>query len=115
MSELIPQPHGGALRNGGTNRGGPGRPASEIRAAARDGFEVTLSKISKLVAEKEDIALTELCRAADVQGKYGMGEAKVIVPDEVIEAVARVLAADERIPAECIDDVTRALAEQLKG
>ena len=30
------QPHGGALRRGGTNRGGPGRPASAVRAAFRE-------------------------------------------------------------------------------
>jgi hypothetical protein len=38
--ELIRQPHGGALRNGGTNRGGTGRPPKAfkdfLRAEIRD-------------------------------------------------------------------------------
>lgn len=29
--ELVPQKHGGALRNGGTNRGGPGRTPDEFK------------------------------------------------------------------------------------
>lgn len=33
--EMIPQPHGGALRNGGTNKGGPGRPKDALRAKLR--------------------------------------------------------------------------------
>lgn len=38
---LAPQPHGGALRTGGTpgNKGGTGRPKNEIREAARKDFE----------------------------------------------------------------------------
>jgi hypothetical protein len=27
VGELMPQPHGGAIRNGGTNKGGSGRPS----------------------------------------------------------------------------------------
>lgn len=30
---LVPQKHGGALRIGGTNKGGPGRPPDEFKAA----------------------------------------------------------------------------------
>ena len=32
VGKLIPQPHGGALRNGGTNKGGTGRPRDEWKA-----------------------------------------------------------------------------------
>lgn len=32
VGALVPQPHGGALRHGGTNAGGPGRPRDEVRA-----------------------------------------------------------------------------------
>jgi hypothetical protein len=35
VGALRPQKHGGALRNGGTNKGGPGRPPDEIRALLR--------------------------------------------------------------------------------
>jgi len=34
--ELIPQPHGGAIRWGGTNKGGAGRPRDEFRAELRE-------------------------------------------------------------------------------
>ena len=33
VGALVPQPHGGAIRNGGTNRGGPGRPKDIVREA----------------------------------------------------------------------------------
>ena len=39
--ECVPQPHGGAIRNGsmpGTNGGGTGRPANLIRQAMREGY-----------------------------------------------------------------------------
>lgn len=35
---LVPQPHGGALRRGGTNRGGPGAPPSLLREKLRGSF-----------------------------------------------------------------------------
>lgn len=35
----IPGRNGGTLRNGGTNKGGTGRPKNEIREAARKDFE----------------------------------------------------------------------------
>lgn len=36
VGALIPQKHGGALRNGGTNKGGPGRPPNAIRDDFRE-------------------------------------------------------------------------------
>lgn len=36
VGTLVPQPHGGALRYGGTNKGGPGRPPTELRRTLRD-------------------------------------------------------------------------------
>lgn len=36
---LVRQPHGGALRNGGTNRGGPGRPSSAFKKFYRELLE----------------------------------------------------------------------------
>lgn len=35
VGALVPQPHGGALRNGGTNRGGSGRPPDKFRDSLR--------------------------------------------------------------------------------
>ncbi len=39
VGELVVQAHGGALRHGGTNKGGPGRPPSELRGSMRDILE----------------------------------------------------------------------------
>ena len=36
VGAMIPQEHGGALRNGGTNKGGPGRPPNEFRARMQE-------------------------------------------------------------------------------
>jgi hypothetical protein len=38
VGELVPQPHGGALRYGGTNKGGTGRPPSEVVERCRGSF-----------------------------------------------------------------------------
>ena len=46
--ELRPQPHGGALRNGGTNKGGSGRPPSEIRSACREHGYTQIANLGKL-------------------------------------------------------------------
>ena len=70
VGELIPQPNGkGALRNGGTNRGGTGRPKSEIRRACAEAFD---SRIPRLL-EIMDNASTpqEYMKALDLLGKYG--------------------------------------------
>lgn len=39
VGELVPQPHGGALRHGGTNAGGPGRPSDLFRERCRASLE----------------------------------------------------------------------------
>lgn len=39
VGALITQPHGGAIRNGGTNKGGPGRPPSALRERLTGSFE----------------------------------------------------------------------------
>ena len=44
MGSLIPQTHGGALRNGGTNKGG-GRLSSRIKRAAMKGLHEAMPEI----------------------------------------------------------------------
>ena len=53
--EMRPGKHGGMLRTGGTNRGGPGRPASEIRAKVRGSFDerVAILDVATLQHEHE--------------------------------------------------------------
>jgi hypothetical protein len=72
VGALVPQAHGGALRHGGTNRGGPGRPPSAIRATARQAFDEALPIVAKIVRGKETKD-SDRIRGADVLGKYGMG------------------------------------------
>ena len=42
--ELRPQAHGGALRNGGTNKGGPGRPPDWLKARMAYGRELAVDQ-----------------------------------------------------------------------
>ena len=50
---LIPQPHGGALRNGGTNKGGTGRPKNEIRDTARRNFDEAMPLLEEIKQDPE--------------------------------------------------------------
>lgn len=82
VGQLVPQPHGGALRYGGTNAGGTGRPPDEIRAAMRG----TLSEILPGLLEKYTKGEIDHVRFADFLAKYGLGtkdELSVVSPDVV--------------------------------
>ena len=61
------------LRNGGTNKGGTGRPKSEIRAAAAAGFDKALPVLTSIVAGEAPYPVTpaEMLKAIDLLGKYG--------------------------------------------
>jgi hypothetical protein len=63
-TELIPQAHGGALRRGGTNAGGPGRPPSAIREKLRVSFDERVPILEK-IADGEVIHRTRV-RIADI-------------------------------------------------
>lgn len=63
---------GGKLRRGGTNRGGPGRPPSAIRASAREKFDKLIPKLDR-IARARTSKDSDKVRAIDVLGKYGMG------------------------------------------
>ena len=57
----VPQPHGGALNAGGTpgNRGGVGRPPSEVRRMAREMFEARLPVLEQIVLGRVVVPLEE--------------------------------------------------------
>jgi hypothetical protein len=66
---LVQMPHGGALRNGGTNKGGTGRPPTAIREA----FAVALDErlqVLQAIADNPEVAPGDRIRAVDVIGKY---------------------------------------------
>lgn len=116
---LIPQPHGGALRPGGTNVGGPGRPPSAIRAVLReayndripflqalaDGKPITLrvattsknSKGERTVTSKRRVftpGVGERLAAMEQLARYGIGTTKEVSIEEVkakVEAMLGVL------------------------
>lgn len=89
---LVPRPNGqGALNSGGTpgNKGGWGRPRSEIRELSRNGFAETMEAINARIIEdkeKKQLSLSELARAGEVQGKYGLGEAatETLADDQLV-------------------------------
>jgi hypothetical protein len=89
---LVPQPHGGVLRQGGTNKGGPGRPPSAIRATLRQSFEERVKVLEaiadgevayKLRSDGEKMSAADLTKvipsvadrlkAMDLLAKYGLG------------------------------------------
>ncbi len=72
--ELLPQPHGGALRGGGKpgNRGGTGRPPSVIRERCRGSFEDRIVVLEE-IADNPKASASDRIRALDLLGKYGLG------------------------------------------
>jgi hypothetical protein len=72
--ELVPQPHGGAIRRGAKkgNTPGTGRPPSEIRARLRGSFDERI-KILEEIAESPESSASDRIRALDVLAKYGLG------------------------------------------
>lgn len=126
----VPEHGRGQLRTGGNNPGS-GRPSSAVRQSSRDNYDRGsgfISKLLDLVEAKFDAAtsledlgelramLGELLRGIDISGKYGLGEAKTIIPEEVIEALGQVLGnPDHKIPIESIPGIVNELTGLLKG
>lgn len=55
VGELVPQPHGGALRRGGTNKGGSGRPPDAFREFCRrmaSGGKNRMRQLREVLADK---------------------------------------------------------------
>jgi hypothetical protein len=123
---LIPQDHGGALRPGGTNAGGPGRPPSAVRAVLREAYEdripflraladgkpitlrsATSSKHSdgkRSVERKRRVftpGVADRLAAMEQLARYGIGTTKEVSVDAVkakVEAMLNVL--KEKLPPE---------------
>jgi len=73
--ELKPQKHGGALQVGNPgNKGGPGRPPSELRQILRMGFSDAIPELARIA--KEGITERDRISAIDKLAKYGLGEEK---------------------------------------
>lgn len=104
---LIPQAHGGALRNGGTNKGGTGRPPSILRDQLRGSFADRVAVLEK-IADGEAIAkmrgmdgketeiqvsadVSDRLKAIDMLAKYGLGTVKEVSVENVRERVQKTL------------------------
>ena len=105
-NRLIPQPHGGALRFGGTNKGGPGRP----RDIHRDKLvklctSTGIKWLRELLAAPRELVVTCECgksqtvenppaqdkvrlQAIDIAHKYGIGTYKEVEETRTVTLVA---------------------------
>jgi hypothetical protein len=74
--ELVVPSHGrGKLRRGskpGTNRGGAGRPPSEIRARLRGSFDARIGILEQIAGDPA-VSTADRIRALDLLAKYGLG------------------------------------------
>jgi hypothetical protein len=78
---LVPQSHGGALRNGGTNKGGPGRPPSVLREKMR-GALVDRIPIAAQIADDPKASQADRLRALDFLAKYGLGTRQEVMGED---------------------------------
>ncbi len=69
---LIPQPHGGALRRGGTNRGGPGRPRDAVRKLAVRGAARAVPRLIEIATDPTSEP-KDVIAAARVLLEFGLG------------------------------------------
>lgn len=99
------------------NKGGSGRPPSALRAHMREILEKRgLQKLEDIVSGQEDgVTPSESLKAIDICGKFGLGEAKQVMPDEMAEALAQTLAEFEEIPAEILPKITASLITKLQA
>lgn len=84
--KLVPQPHGGAIRQGGNpgNKGG-GRPPNIIRQAMRGLLDGSLEEVERRFSPEEIIKMSDqdLARYIDTLGKLAIGtKAQLSGPDE---------------------------------
>ena len=84
----IPQAHGGAIHAPGNpgNKGGPGRPPSEIRSACREHGYTQIENLGRLAedlkAGKIEMSVTEQTRLSEALNKYGVGTSIAYTLDE---------------------------------
>jgi hypothetical protein len=81
---LVPQKHGGALRNGGTNRGGPGRPPDEFKRICAElaSREETIAAVEVILSNPNHPAYLGALKWATEHG-YGRPEQTVKHDGEV--------------------------------
>ena len=113
VGALIPQPHGGALRNGGTNKGGPGAPPKAIRELLRaryaervgileqiaDGQAIQKVKIDGIETDTLISAdVGDRLKALDQMARYGIGTTKEVSIEDVKDRLSNSLDAIRALP-----------------
>ena len=114
----VEQPHGGALKSGGTpgNAGGLGRPPSAIRTYCRGSFEQRIPILEAIADGVIEAGPKERIRAIDVLAKYG-GVDKIAITEAeqpVAPKSGRELAAEylKRLEqVRTVEDMERLLTE----
>lgn len=86
----IPGKNGGTLRNGGTNKGGTGRPPSEVKAAWMEALQTKgTARLEKCIESEDDsIAL----RAIEITARHTLATKTVLTSEDVPKAFADVMA-----------------------
>jgi hypothetical protein len=117
----LAQPHGGALNSGGPpgNRGGVGRPPSEIRRQAREIFAARLPVLEQIAEGRIVVPVRERCPSCGHEPtRIDEKEREQIIecavrPDELVramEALARGMAGNI-----AVDDIKARLIAQVRA
>lgn len=122
---LIPQPHGGALKSGGTPGNAGGRNVkSKARAAAAEGGAKAIKLLNQILTSLEaDFdsgvidrkLINEVSRALEALGKYGLGEIQVQVESEAIFHWFKDSMLEEGIEPEAIRRVLQGVKARVDG
>ena len=107
--ELIPQPHGGALRRGYDRS--PGRPSSEIRRRMRGTFEDRYEVLTDMLEKESKASDGDKLRALDLLLKYGLGSATKLSVDAVRDRLAETL----RVIREEVPDDADRIVDRLEA
>lgn len=119
MSEQIQETpeHGRGKLNRGGNYGnvfGAGRKKGRVREACLNGFEKGIPRlVSIATGELENASVNDSTTALNILAKYGLGEAKQVLPEEMIDALAQSLE-EHDIPQDKIEPICVRLFELLK-
>ena len=98
---MRPGRNGGRLRNGSRpgNKGGTGRPPSEIRKKLRGSFEERI-KVIEAIADDAKASTAERLKALDLMAKYGLGTTSTSTDTEGNDVPRPGRLTDEEVEAE---------------
>jgi hypothetical protein len=71
VGTLKPQLHGGALRHGGPNRGGPGRPGSKVQKISERSYVKRMPILAEIADSEEEKASDRIAAIREL-GRYAV-------------------------------------------